>query len=269
MKVSIILLNYKSESLIIDFYNRFLKSDIRKFFELIIVDNSPEHLKEFVWAKDIHYINSVNNIGYAKGNNLGLQKSIELGCKFSFIFNPDLVIRNLSILNNIYNDLKYDIDKTAVYYLKVKGQSVYYSRPLLIEIMFPFLKYLFSKRRFNNSNNNIYRGSGSCLFVNLILLADVNFFADDTFLFYEEAILAEKLNTKGYITKLYDKFEFIHLASYSINQEFKFYKIKLMFDSLKIYLNKYRKISRPVTLIVSLYNISYITIKELIKWLIK
>ena len=78
MDVSIILLNYNSESLILDFYERFLKSELRQKFNLIIVDNSPEFFRNYVWDKEIHYIKSESNIGYAKGNNLGLEKITEI-----------------------------------------------------------------------------------------------------------------------------------------------------------------------------------------------
>ena len=161
------------------------------------------------------------------------------------------------------------MDLTAITYLKVKGQKVYYLRPLLIEIMFPFLKYFLSKNSFMKDKNNIYCGSGSCLFINLLLTKRVNYFSTDTFLFYEEAILAEKVNSIKFITKFYDKYEFKHLHSYSINKKFKFKKFKIMFDSLMIYLIKHRKTPRLISLVIAFSNITYIKIKEIIKWKIK
>lgn len=269
MKASIVLLNYKSEKLVLNFYENFIASQLIHDFCLIIVDNSPGFFKKIVWHKSTHYLKSQSNVGYAKGNNIGLKKSYELGLKYSFIFNPDLKINNLIQIRKTFNDLVNHKCNFGVAYLKIKHQRVYYRRPDIIEIAFPFLKLIFSKNKFFSDKKNIYHGSGACMFLNLDIINKVNYFDERTFLFFEEAILAEKLRKIKIRSIFYDKYQYTHLHSYSINKDFKKTKYDFMSSSLILYLNKYRSISNFLSKIISKLNLTYIKIVHKLKWIIK
>ncbi|MCT4592161.1 MAG: glycosyltransferase family 2 protein [Candidatus Gracilibacteria bacterium] len=93
MKLSIIILNYKTG----DFSQRCLKM-LKKFppdceHEIILVDNasndgSIEKLEQN-W-KDVIFVKSNKNLGYGQGNELGIKKAKG---KYIAILNPDIEIR--------------------------------------------------------------------------------------------------------------------------------------------------------------------------------
>lgn len=94
-KVSIIIVTYNSEKDIFDCVSSIMDtSDIpRSEIELIIVDNNSRNpqpmfqkLKD-LWGEGIVYIENKDNVGYGKGNNVGIRKST---APVIMIMNPDV-----------------------------------------------------------------------------------------------------------------------------------------------------------------------------------
>jgi GT2 family glycosyltransferase len=78
MKVSIVIVNYHSELLIVDCLNSFLQFHEFGHFEFIIINNGGElrSLEQNFQSKlSIFILESGGNIGFAKANNLGLKYS--------------------------------------------------------------------------------------------------------------------------------------------------------------------------------------------------
>lgn len=73
---------------------------------IIIVDNnSVDGTISFIeekYNKDVFLIKSKENLGFGKGNNLGLKKALELGGEYFFLLNQDAFIENNTISNLIY-----------------------------------------------------------------------------------------------------------------------------------------------------------------------
>lgn len=74
---------------------------------LVIVDNGSEndsykHIKsEFNLYKNVIIIKSDINLGYVKGNNLGIKELRKRKCEHIFIINPDIVLLSDRILNQM------------------------------------------------------------------------------------------------------------------------------------------------------------------------
>jgi GT2 family glycosyltransferase len=90
-KITIIIVSYKSEKLISK------NIEILKKFPTVIVDNSKSNklnhiIKEY---KNIKLIIPDKNLGYGKGNNLGVTYS---STQYILIANPDVILDEKSIL---------------------------------------------------------------------------------------------------------------------------------------------------------------------------
>jgi hypothetical protein len=86
--------------------------------------------------------------------------------------------------------------------------------------------------------------SGSCFFIKYNILKELNYFDDNTFLFYEEDMLGFKLKEKGYETYSLNNVNFIHYESQSIEKTINYYKkMKQLFKSKMYYQKKYNKIN--------------------------
>lgn len=104
-KMGIVLVNYNGLKFQNDCVKTILSSSFKDFY-LIIVDNnstdgSMEALSEFSDDRIIKIYNE-DNLGITGGNNIGINKSIELGCYSTLLLNNDTELENntLEVLND-------------------------------------------------------------------------------------------------------------------------------------------------------------------------
>jgi len=231
---------------------------------IIIIDNNSSdnslNILEKKYGKKYIIIRNKENLGYARGNNIGIQKSTEVGMKYSFIINPDVEILDFNIFDTI---IKFGESMENFY---IAGPNIihhnnfyyvpFYKRPDLLDLIFPFILRIRNKKRNNNSTiQEVYALHGSFLLIDTNKFKKIGMFDSRTFLYNEENIIGEKLlklNVKSYIIKnLYIK----HSVAKSVDAHFSFLKFRYMFESLFVYLTNYRNIN-----INSAYTISIISI---------
>ena len=102
MKLFVIVVTYKGKQ----WYDRCFTS-LREStlpVQTIVVDNasndgSVEYIKEHY--PEIHLIESKENLGFGKGNNLGLRYAYEHGCDYVFLLNQDAWLENADVLNKL------------------------------------------------------------------------------------------------------------------------------------------------------------------------
>lgn len=100
MKVSLIVVNYKSKDETLNLIESATKIKVFEEFEIIIVDNSGE--KEFLKRQKIKYLNKNKNLGYGGGINAGSE--ISEG-EYLFFLNPDVeFIEPLERLLNLFDE---------------------------------------------------------------------------------------------------------------------------------------------------------------------
>lgn len=72
-----------------------LKSDLPAGVEFLIIDNSPDDTPKGYFEKNfpkIKVIKNSENIGFAKGNNVGIRYAIKQGASHILIINPDVTV---------------------------------------------------------------------------------------------------------------------------------------------------------------------------------
>ncbi len=93
IKLSVIIVNYRSEKYLDECLSSIEKSDIQgNLLEIIVVSNSPLN-KELKIVEDKHsqviYIHNHENAGFSRANNIGIRKS---SGQYILILNPDTII---------------------------------------------------------------------------------------------------------------------------------------------------------------------------------
>lgn len=222
-KIGIVILNYLNYNDTIECIDS-LKEQNNQNFEIIIVDNASNNesfavLKElYANNEKIHVLQTDENLGYAKGNNVGIRYcKYELQLNNLLIVNSDVIFTdpnytdyfiNLNVPFNVgaigtkiigsdglnQNPVYTPIDakrvyKDAVYFtLEDKGFIKYYTK----------LKNLTNKNQ-NSQNNEEHKNvnkaddyilHGSAIFLTEHYLKAMDGFYPETFLYYEENILA-------------------------------------------------------------------------------
>ncbi len=107
--IAIVLLNYLNYKDTIECVES-IKNDIYHNKNIIIIDNGS---KNDSWQKlynlynndkDIHLIKSNKNLGFARGNNLGINYAREkLNCQFVLLANNDTIFEDSMLITNLMN----------------------------------------------------------------------------------------------------------------------------------------------------------------------
>lgn len=104
--LAIIILNYNSSDKIVNQVTKLMDEGISSS-NFYIVDNNSEkkdkyNLFDFTKSNNLNFIQSIENGGYAEGNRLAIEKSVEDKKNYFLILNPDIEIAG-SIVQNLYN----------------------------------------------------------------------------------------------------------------------------------------------------------------------
>ena len=167
--------------------------------KVIIIENSNNiNFKKEIESKysNVNCFLSGENLGYAKGNNLGLSK---VESKYALILNPDAVLERDSI-NNFINIAE-----------KINDFA----------IIGPAIQDEFSKKDLNFDKNQFFEVDslkGFAMFLNIEQFRDIGFFDSNFFIYLEEIDLCKrlrKLNKKIYLSK---NIKIDHVGGSSHNQ---------------------------------------------------
>ena len=110
--------------------------------------------------------------------------------------------------------------------------------------------------------------SGSCIMARSKTWQEINFFDENTFLYYEENILFEKLKHRNLKTALLTSVSVIHLGSVSVKKVTNITILKIALDSMIYYLKTYRNANKfeiAIIKMIRLLQIKLLSIKNLLK----
>ena len=176
---------------------------INSFCKVIIIENSNnKNFKKKIEEKypfiDCHLTGE--NLGYAKGNNLGLSK---VKSKYALILNPDTTLES-ETLNNFL--------KTAN---KVKDFA----------IIGPAKQDEYKNEDINNEKEDVFQVNfikGFGMFLNLYQFKDIGFFDSNFFIYLEEIDLCKRLKEKNRKIYLDKKIKINHIGGSSHNESINF-----------------------------------------------
>ena len=172
-------------------------------YKVILIENSEN--TDFKNQIEANYPNvechlTGENLGYAKGNNLGLSK---VKSKYALILNPDAKLEK-DTLENFLNATK-----------KLKDFSII--GPAKQD------EYSISDLNFNNQEfKEVESLKGFAMFLNLEQFKDVGFFDENFFIYLEEIDLCKRLRKKGKKIYLDKKIVIHHLGGSSHNESINF-----------------------------------------------
>ena len=177
-------------------------NSINPDYKILVIENSNNFkFKEVLEKKYLNVICELTgeNLGYAKGNNLGLSK---VKTKFAMILNPDTLVEKNSIDNFFYTALKYND----------------------FAIIAPAIQEKKEIEKIKKQNNVFETDSvkGFAMFLNIEKFKEIGFFDENFFIYFEEIDLCrrlKKLNKKIYLDK---SIKINHIGGSSHNQSIDF-----------------------------------------------
>jgi len=171
--ITAVITSFKSGNKIFDCVN-----SINPEIKILVVENSNDNDLKIRLNKDyknVECILSKDNLGYAKGNNLGLEN---VNTKFALIINPDAKLEKNAINN---------------FFISAKNKPNF-------SIISPMIQEGQNKNDLTNSENNLVEVEtvkGFAMFLNLEQFKDIGFFDDKFFIYFEEIDLCRRLRGKS------------------------------------------------------------------------
>ena len=252
--VAVIILNYKSwrdtlkeAQMVHDLYHL-------QWNQIIIVDNaSPNESEEMLKKKPIgnyFFIETGENKGYAAGNNAGLKYAYANGYKYGWILNNDIEMADPSLLSEIISVFTKDPLVAVVNPDIYSPDGHLFNRDAnkanFYDMTIGMINYKKKGRELVDLGGYgyIYRPQGCCMIVDLQKMNDVDYMDEHTFLYCEEAILAERLLKKEWRCACALTTKVIHNHSKTVKSSLGKWKvIRTQNKSFNYYLKEYRGFS--------------------------
>ncbi len=254
MKTAIVILNYNDSDTTIEMINQI--KDYSIIDNIIIVDNnstdsSYERLKKEE-KNNIEIIKTDDNKGYAYGNNYGIKYAINKHkVDYIIVSNPDIILEEKDI-KELLKQLKFNNVSLIAPIINEHGvlskgwKLPTYKDDLLSNINY-FHKYgeknmLYSDSIYKDKITEVDVVKGCFFIIKANVIKDINYFDENTFLYYEENILGKKLKDKGYKSYIHNKVEVIHNLSISVDKSINsLKKYKILKKSQRYYEKEYNK----------------------------
>lgn len=253
-KIGIVIVNYNDYKLTKRLINNI--KDYKCLNHIVIVDNNStddsfERLKEFESDRITIIKNSSRH--FSSGLNVGAKCLIKKVGKCNIIFsNSDIIIKGEEDLKLLSSNINGDIvvvgpvieehgNLNRGWKLPSTNTEILLNLPL-ISRYFRKKRLYYEENHYNNIISYVDVVSGCFFMVNSEFLTQMNFFDENTFLYYEEQILSKMVKDLGKKVVIDNRVKIIHDHSVSIDKSIKrIQKHKILKSSQRYYIKKYQK----------------------------
>jgi GT2 family glycosyltransferase len=269
--VSVISVNYNQAQITIETIES-LKKVSYPNLEIIIVDNASKEAPDVIEKKinDITFIRSEKNLGFAGGNNLGIQAAKG---KYILFLNSDTEV-DKDFLQPLVGLLKENpdigiISPKLIYFFSKNQSLIQYAGSNPINLFTARGSSIGYKKQDNENFNRIYETNlphGAAMMLPMRVIREVGLMPEIYFLYYEEHDWAYMIKRKGYKIYYCGESTVYHKESMSVGKN----------NPIKVYyMNRNRLIfvrrnAKPLIAIVSFIFYSLVALPvNILKFLLK
>lgn len=194
-KVVVVILNYKVKDLALKAIDSVKKSTYKDFQIIVVDNNSGDFLEEeFKKEKDIVFIQTGDNLGYAGGNNAGIKEALKQEAQWVFILNPDATVKKdtIEILIKKAKEYSADLLNPKIYFGDKK--TIWYAGKT-----FDQANVLGFHQGVNEEDHGQYDRdeevddiTGAALMIHRRVFEKIGYFDERYFLYYEESDFAKR-----------------------------------------------------------------------------
>lgn len=249
MELSIIIVHYRVKKIVEECIKSILASKVNFDFEIIVVDNfSQDDSNELAEKYPIQWIQNIENIGFSKANNLGVEKAKG---EYVLILNPDTVIPKY-LLQEVL-DFSSKIQNLGALGVRMVNKDGVFHRESKRNIPNPrnTFKKLFASIFNKNAKNNEYYYTkltefevgkvpiltGAFMWMKRKTYLQVGGFDSAYFMYGEDIDLSYTLLKNGFQNYYYGKQTIIHHKGESTIKNYNYYKN--FFNAMEIFVRKY------------------------------
>lgn len=266
-KIGFLIINYNDYKTTEKLINNI--KDYKLIDEIVVVDNNStdDSQKSLKLNKNITLINSKKNVGFASAINIGSKYLIDKYKEcYIFISNSDIAISSEEDLKELINTFKIKnialvgpvLEEPSGISRGWKLTSV--KKDILLNI--PFINRLYNKKLLNykeehyNTHLSYVDVVKGCIFlIDGNVLKKINYLDENTFLYYEENILAKKIKQINLKSVINNKVTIKHEHSVTINKNVNnVNKYKILKDSMMYFEKNYNNASKLDIIVLNFLN---------------
>lgn len=209
--IFVIVLNYNGNETILNCLSSIYQSDYLKF-EVVLVDNDSQD-GSFELAKKnfsrAHFIKSPENIGFARGNNLGIRFALEKFADYVLVLNNDAFLEKntLSKLLNLAQSRSTGAIINPLI-LEKNGQDIWFAGGT---IQWLKMKTLHLKKIISNDPYQTQYCTGCAMFIDKEIFKKIGLFDERYFLYYEDADFSVRAKKAGFDLLICPEAKVIHI----------------------------------------------------------
>ena len=289
----IVILNYNSSQYTLDTIKS-METQSFQNFEIVVVDNASKEkeiqlLKECL-PKSSVCIYSTENLGYSRGNNLGMRIKTNNNPDYFFILNNDVIIEDDNLLVKLLESFNWSGDK-KVMAISPLIDTISNKFPLEEQIqvrkILPTMQLffvcctifkLFTKKSFSSFiykeempfvNNYLQCDTinGAAFMIETDFIKKNNYLDEGTFLFFEEIILGRQILDAGGTCILNGKVSLKHLQGISTKSSSKRLNVtmeKYKRESELYYFKKYCGLNKYYSFLYIFFKKMEVLLKQII-----
>lgn len=258
-KVAIILVNWNGKKYLKDCLNSLARQTYQNFDIFFIDNNSKDDSLDLLRNYErVTIIKNTKNYGFAKGNNIGIEKALKNGYKYIVLVNLDTIV-DKSWLENLVNRAEKDPRIGAVQskILLNDSKRINTTGSQLHFLGFSYCDNYNCKDNFHG-HEEIPLFSGCSVLISSNALQEAGLFDESFFMYFEDADLSWRIKQLGYKIIFEPTSVIYHKYSFSKNKN-KFYyaeRNRLIFI-LKNYELKTIILITPAFIITEIIMIGY------------
>ncbi len=223
-KLALVTVLYNSETVLEEFYESLAKQTFKDYMLFVIEnasnDNSYNYsikLAEKFNIKAIHILNK-DNVGIAKGNNQGIEKSLEMDFEYTVLLNNDIVFDDEKMFEDMYNKMVQGNLNLLVPKIYFHGTDKIWMAGGELSCFTGKIKhygeYQIDSDKFNIEKEVDY--SPTCfMIIKNCIFKEVGMMDESYFVYYDDTDFIYRCYKKGYKILYAPKFSFYHKVSIS------------------------------------------------------
>lgn len=259
MKLSILIVNWNTRDLIIKCINSILKYPPNFYYEIITVDNASQDgsagaiANLFGHNKHVHTVQSLRNLGFARGCNLAYKDSTG---EYILLLNPDTEV-TANALDDLVGFMDSHPETGAVgpkilnpdgtLQRSVRSFPGIWSSMAVFSGLHRFLKlssYLMTDFDYNEEAE-VDQVMGAALLTRRNVISELGFLDENFWLWYEEVDFCKRLKTAGWKIKYYPRARIMHHKGAGFTQMPVYFRKKTVAKSLIYYFKKNGRVWDP------------------------
>ena len=194
-RVGVVLVNYNGEPYICDCIDSLLAQTYNNL-EILFWDNHSEDTSTEIIKKmypQVHLVESQNNYGFAKANNLAVKQLLKLGVEYLLLLNVDTVADPF-LVEHLLERADDSTVTTAQISMGRHGENIWYSGG---ELLFDCGKTKHFSEKNRKEDRPVTFISGCCMMIHRDIIKKCGLFDNNYYMYYEDTDLCMRWYLKG------------------------------------------------------------------------